>query len=253
VSWLGKILYRGRVRGLKEVERAAALMAAGRLDDAAEVLDRWKPTAYLEDVSVYHFVAGRLSMERGRLDEAEIHLMAARAVGLKTASLSLMLAILKARQCQMSEALRFLAEAGKSKDPGVLEQVDAVKHAIARVRDGSACRALRKQAEQFARDQLASTLAQGEKVRPLAAKLQQWLSGSRSSKTLKDSQADGASAVMGEILVQCCRGAWQLGLEVSDHKVSVRGVALSPWRLVDDFRQGDLASLTDVVDDPLKT
>ena len=253
MSWLGKILYRGRVRGLKEVERAAALMAAGRLDEAAEVLDRWKPTAYLEDVSVYHFVAGRLRMERGQLEEAETHLMAARAVGLATASLSLMLAILKARQCQLNEALKFLAEAGESEDPGVLEQVDAVRKAVARVQDGTACKEIRKKAEQFARDELASTLGQGDRVRPLAAKLQRWLSGSRSSKTLRDSEVEGASALMGEILVQCCRGAWQLGLEASDHKVSVRGVALSPWRFVDDFRNGDLASLAEVVDDPLRT
>lgn len=251
MSWLGRILYRGRLRRLREVERAAALMAAGRLDDAAEVLERWKPRTYLEDVSVYHFVAGRLWMERGHLEEAETNLSAARALGLKTASLSLMLAILKARQCQMIEASGFLREAKTCEDPGVQEQVDAVEKAIAQVEDGSACRALRKQAEQFARDELGSTLAQGDKVRPLAEKLQQWLSGSRSSKTLKDREVEGVSALMGEILVQCCRGAWQLGLEVSDHKVSVRGAALSPWRLVDDFRKGTLESLTQVVDEPL--
>lgn len=116
MRWLGRLIFYGRIRRMKHIQHAAALLADGRTADAEQLLDSARSKVWVEDLAVYHFVRGKLRMEQGHLDRAEMHLHTALGLGLERASVKLNLAVLLVRKCQLNAALELLDEVELSDD-----------------------------------------------------------------------------------------------------------------------------------------
>lgn len=239
MKWLAKLFYRGRVRRLERTQRAAALLAAGRIDEAEQLLDLARPTRWVDDLAVFHFVTGKLHMERGALDEAERHLYTALGLGLDRPSVKLNLAVLKVRRCDLASALSLLSDVELSDDESILEQVRVMRRVIAEVTSGALLGELAERGQRFRKKHLEKELGDDDLAGTLRA-LGEVIKGSKlSSRDLED-----ALLLMGQLAVASRGGSWLLGLEPRDHRVLVDGVAWQPWAEVERLRAGEIDALS---------
>lgn len=240
MRWLAKLFYYGRVRRLERLQEAAALLGAGRLEEAEERLRLARPNRWVDDLAVYHFVAGRLRMERGALDEAERHLHAALVLGLDRPSVKLNLAVIKVRQCALADALTLLSEVELSEDESVLEQARVMREVIAKVTTGDSLGEITDRCRRFGRKHLDRGLAEGpsDALERLAEVAKAVGSAKLSTKDRED-----AVLYLGHLAVVACGGSWLLGLEPRDHRILVAGIAWHPSAELEAFVSGESDAL----------
>ncbi len=231
MRWLGRILFYGRVRRMKRIQHAAALLADGRMDEAEQLLDSARSTVWVEDLAIYHFVRGKLLMERGDLEGALLHLHTALGLGLERPSVKLNLAVLLVRRCQLDRALAMLDDVDLSDDPAVLEQSRVMRSVIEKTRQGQPLAEISRRAERFRKKHLKGSRESPEAtVSALERRLRSRLSRS---------DREDASLLLGQILVESRDGVWLAGLEPRDHLVLVGGVLHSPATMIDRLLEGE--------------
>jgi len=220
---------------MKRIGHAAALLADGRTADAEAMLDAARSKVWVEDLAVYHFVRGKLRMEQGELDQAELHLHTALGLGLDRASVKLNLAVLRVRKCQLNAALELLDDVELSDDPDVLDQARVMRGVIAETRAGKPLAQIASGAARFRKKHLKKVDPAPE---PTLAALAQSLGGK-----LSGSDREDACLLLGELLVQVRGGTWLAGLEPRDHRVLVDGVLYSPATMIDALYAGETDQL----------
>jgi len=236
LKWLGRLIFYGRIRRMKRVGHAAALLADGRTSDAEKLLDSARSKVWVEDLAVYHFVRGKLRMEQGDLDRAQAHLHTALGLGLDRASVKLNLAVLLVRKCQLVEALELLDDVDLSDDPAELEQARVMRRVIAETRQGKPLAEIPDRIARFRKKHLKKVDQTPEATLPaLSRRLRDKVSG----RDIED-----ACLVLGDLLVRACGGTWLAGLEPRDHRVVVSGVLYSPAAMIDALQKGDMETLS---------
>jgi hypothetical protein len=237
VRWLGRILFYGRIRRMKTIGHAAALLADGRVGDTEKLLDSARSNVWVEDLAVYHFVRGKLRMEQGDLDRAQMHLHTALGLGLDRASVKLNLAVLLVRKCELAAALDLLDDVELSDDPAVVEQSRVMRGVIADAREGTKLRAdISHRAARFRKKHLKKADPGVEAtLSALTHRLRGKISGS---------DRDDACGLLGQILVEHRGGTWLTGLEPRDHRVVVDGVLYSPAAMINALLRGDTEELS---------
>ncbi|MDX9999749.1 MAG: hypothetical protein RBU30_00490 [Polyangia bacterium] len=241
MKWLVKLFFYGRVRRLERIGEAASLLAAGRIDEAEEILRLTRPRRWIDDFALFHFVSGKLQMEKGSLEEAERHLHAALALGLDRPSVKLNLAVLKVRQCNLGAALSILDEVDLSDDQNVLGQSSVMRRVIGEVSSGSTFKEISERSVRFRKKHLPKEL-QGDSFDAQKALVE--LSGALKNGKLSGKDSEDAVLFLGSLAVTESGGAWLLGLEPRDHRVLVGGLAWHPATQIDSFLAGDLESLS---------
>jgi hypothetical protein len=242
MNLLARIFYRRRVKRLQAVSRAASLVAAGDTEEALRELERNKPIRYLDDVAVYHFMMGRVMLEKGDLTEADLHLSAARALGLERGSLLFFWGLVKGRKLQWVECLEALERAERSADKGLVEQIETVRGLVDDVLSGKARDDLLEQAEIFAKQSLELDLDQLE-TDEVIEKVEAYLSAQLKGQPLGEKKREGAAAVLGETWVRGTEGCWQFGMSSVDHRVAMRGKLHSPRKVIEEFLTGRRSSI----------
>lgn len=236
MRWLGRLIFYGRIRRMKRIQHAAALLADGRTQDAEKLLDSARSRAWVEDLAVYHFVRGKLRMEQGDLEQAQMHLHTALGLGLDRASVKLNMAVLLVRKCQLSEALDLLEDVSLSDDPAVLDQARVMQDVIAETRLGKVLAEIPPRAARFRKKHLKKIDPAPEAtLRVLAKRLKGKLSGS---------DREDAGLLLGQVLVEARGGTWLSGLEPRDHRVLAGGVLYCPADMIDAFLRGDTDRLS---------
>ncbi len=231
MRWLGRIIFYGRIRRMKHIQHAAALLADGRTADAEKLLDSARSKVWVEDLAVYHFVRGKLHMELGELNTAEMHLHTALGLGLDRASVKLNLAVLLVRKCQLNAALVQLDEVELSDDPAVLEQAKVMREVIAETRQGKPLADIAQRAARFRKKHLKKVDVSAEATLPALIK--------RLGEKLSRSDREDACLLLGQLLVDQRDGVWLAGLEPRDHRVLAGGVLYSPAEMIDRVLDGD--------------
>jgi len=231
LRWLGRVLFYGRIRRMKTIGHAAALLADGRTDDAEKLLESARSNVWVEDLAVHHFVQGKLRMEQGDLNRAQMHLHTALGLGLDRASVKLNLAVLLVRKCELAAALDLLDDVDLSDDPAVVEQSRVMRGVIADTRGGKSLADIAHRAARFRKKHLKKVDPSGKAtLSALAERLRGKLSGS---------DRDDACLVLGQVLVEDRGGTWLAGLEPRDHRVLVGGVFYSPAAMINAFLADD--------------
>lgn len=238
--WIAKLFYYKRIRRLERVQYAAALLAQGNTDEAAAMLVSAEPTAWVDDLAVYHFVQGKLCMETGALDEADRHLQAAQALGLDRAAVKLNLAVLRVRQCQLTEALDLLDDAELAEDPTVLEQARVMRGVIREADRNPPYEEAEARAERFRKKHFSPSTTQTESFEHDRRRLEDIL---HQKTKLSTKHLEDAALFYGACLTRHHAGSWVFGLEPRDHRVAARGVLYHPYALVSRLRDGVLACL----------
>ena len=237
MSWLWRLIFFGRIRRLKRIQKAAAMVAAGRIEEAEHILSTSKPKVWVDDLAVYHFVRGKLLMEQGALDEAEILLHAAIALGLDRASVKLNQAVLLVRKCQLNAALALLGDVELSDDPAVLEQSRVMREVIDEARRGVQLTEIGKRAARFRKKHL-------KKVAPSPKATLPALAHALREAKLSGSDRDDACLLLGQVMTEARGGTWMVGLEPRDHRVLVSGLIYSPAQMIDALLAGDEEQLS---------
>ncbi|MFH2007278.1 MAG: tetratricopeptide repeat protein [bacterium] len=236
MSWLWRLLFFGRIRRLKRIQHAAALLADGRPDEAEQLLALARPKVWVDDLAVFHFVTGKLRMEQGDLDQAEQHLHTALALGLERPTVKLNLAVLLVRKCQLLQALTLLDEVELDQDPAILEQARVMREVIRDARAGSQISAISSRSDRFRKKHLSTVdPAPATTLPALAERLRGKLSGS---------DRDDGCLLLGQLIVESCGGTWLVGLEPRDHQVLVGGLLYSPSAMISALIQGDVDRLS---------
>lgn len=236
MRWLGRLIFYGRIRRMKHIQHAAALLADGRTQDAERLLDSARSKVWVEDLAVYHFVRGKLRMEQGDLDRAELHLHTALGLGLERDAVKLNLAVLRVRKCQLAGALELLEDVELSDDPAVLEQARVMREVIADTRAGKSLGEIATRVARFRRKNLKKVDPTAEATLPALVKR---LGGKLSRKDRED-----ACLLLGQLLVDARSGTWLTGLEPRDHCVLVGGVLYSPAAMIDTILCGEAKQLS---------
>jgi tetratricopeptide (TPR) repeat protein len=236
VSWLLRLLFWGRIRRLKRIQQAAALLADGRPDEAEQLLELARPKVWVDDLAVYHFVTGKLRMEQGDLDQAEQHLHTALALGLERPSVKLNLAVLLVRKCQLNQALTLLDEIELSDDPAILEQARVMRQVIRDARGGSMLSEIADRSARFRKKHLKKVDSTTAATLPALEKQLQ--------TNLSSSDRDDGCLLLGQLIVDACGGTWLVGLEPRDHRVLAGGVLYSPSDMITAWLDGDVDQLS---------
>jgi len=237
--WLVRLFYRKKVRRIENMSRALKAIGAGELRDAGALIQESRPTEFLEDLQLYHFVRGRFHLELLEFEAAECHLHAAFALGFRRPALYLSLGLAKARLRRLGEAHELLELARRRATEDEERQViDALLKLIGEVRTGRA----RAQIEAIAAEAGARVL--GRRGRPSDWKKADWQKLLERGVFPEDAPAeptDEMIALLGCWLVEHHRGAWEFGLEPADLAVRVQDVAFSPLHLIRSVRTGSLS------------
>lgn len=236
MRWLGRLIFYGRIRRMKRIQHAAALLANGRMEDAERLLDAARSKVWVEDLAVYHFVRGKLHMEQGHLDEAELHLHTALGLGLDRDSVKLNLAVLRVRKCQLSAALELLEDVDLSDDPAVVEQARVMREVIAETRSGRPLGEIATRVTRFRKKHLKKVDPGANATLPALV--------SRLGGKLSRSDREDACLLLGQLLVDTRGGTWLTGLEPRDHCVLVGGILHSPAAMIDALQNGDTDQLS---------
>ncbi len=239
MKWLAKLFYRGRIKRLERTQYAAALLAQGETAEAAEILERARPRSWVDDVAVYHFVTGKLRMEQGLLDEAEMHLHTAVGLGLERPAVKLNLAVLAVRRCALGEALALLDEVELSDDASLLEQCRVMREVIAETQQGVPLPEIATRAARFRKKHLTG----GGDPRDAEALLKRLTERLQRGSGLSSKDREDAALLYGTLLVQAREGRWLLGLEPRDHRVLVQGVLHHPAAAIDALLGGEREAL----------
>jgi hypothetical protein len=244
MQWLWRLFFWGRLRRLKRIQLAAAHLARGDVLAADQALASARPTAWSQDLAVYHYVLGKVRLEQGALDQAEQHLHAAMCLGLDLPSVRFSLAVVEVRRCQLERALALLQDLESSDDPSLHEQTRLMRQVIEKNRDGNAGPEVLSAIARFRKKHLPQVESSpGETLCSLVRTLR--------ARQLSAKDRDDGSLLLGELLVSQCDGRWVFGLESQDHRVVVRGYLHSPHRLLSSFLSGEQDSL--VLPEPLPT
>lgn len=236
MRWLGRLIFYGRIRRMKSIQHAAALLADGRMEDAERLLDAARSKVWVEDLAVYHFVRGKLRMEQGELDQAELHLHTALGLGLERDTVKLNLAVLRVRKCQLAAALELLEDVELSDDPAIGEQARVMREVIHDTRTGKPLGEIAARSARFRKKHL-------KKIDPTAGATLPALVKRLGGK-LSRSDREDACLLLGQLLVDAREGTWLLGLEPRDHCVLVGGVLYSPAAMIDTVLCGEADQLT---------
>jgi tetratricopeptide (TPR) repeat protein len=234
------LIFYGRIRRMKHVQHAAALLAGSRtpeaIKDAEKLLDAARSKVWVEDLAVYHFVRGKLRMEQGDLDLAEMHLHTALGLGLDRASVKLNLAVLLVRKCQLNAALELLDDVELSDDPAVLDQARVMREVIAETCQGKPLAEIAARVARFRKKHLKKVDPSPEATLPILAR--------RLGGNLSQGDREDACLLLGQLLVEARQGTWLAGLEPRDHRVLVGGILYSPAAMIDDLQSGDTDQLS---------
>lgn len=236
MRWLGRLIFYGRIRRMKRVGHAAALLADGRTPDAEKLLDSAHSKVWVEDLAVYHFVRGKVRMEQGDLDQAQVHLHTALGLGLDRASVKLNLAVLLVRKCQMGAALELLDDVELSDDPAELEQARVMREIIDETRQGKPLAEIPSRIARFRKKHLKKVDPAPEATLPALTR--------RLGSNLSGRDVEDACLLLGQMFVQARGGTWLAGLEPRDHRVLVGGVLYSPADIIDAVQSGDTDQLS---------
>ncbi len=216
-------VFRGRLRRLERAHQAAALLAEGKLDEAADRLEMAKSPGFGQDVGVYHFVKARLHMAKAEWELADIHLQTALGLGLTRPSVDLCVGLVKARLRQPDAALEALDRIGVEGSDDVQEQAAAVKEQLATIFSGQALADLQEEVER-----ITAVLSLSLKDDPDS------LVSQLTDLVIKEQvDRDQAILLLGSLAVIHRSGAWVLGLEPVDHAVAVGGRTFLPRDEVD--------------------
>ncbi len=237
MKWLAKLFYYGRIKRLERIQTAAALIAAGKTDQAETLLESARPRHWVDDLAVFHFVSAKLCMERDELEEAEQHLHTALGLGLDRPSVKLNLAVLKVRQCALGAALRLIDDVELSDDPAILEQARVMREVIAKVKQGDVLPEITERSARFRKKHLKAGDADPE------AALQSLSDRLREGAKLSGKDREDAILLYGSLLVAARQGTWLFGLEPRDHRVLISGVLYHPAEQVDEILGGQLEQL----------
>jgi hypothetical protein len=213
-------------------------MAAGKLEAADALLEKNRPLRYLDDVAVYHFIAGRLAMERGKWDVAEIKLGAARELGLSPPSFYFFWGLLKARRRQWRSSLEALDEVKHHGDKELNAQADALREMIEAVFSGQARKQVDADAARFCRQTLGMALSQYKEADRFETTLFEYLVEQQTGQPLGQRKREGAAAALGAGWVRLRKGCWALGLDARAHTVVVDGIEHHPWQRVIEVLEG---------------
>lgn len=236
MNWLARIFYRGRVVRLEGVQKAARLMAEGRLEEAGLVLDKSAPNRYLLDVAVYFFVKGRLSLESGKLRDAEKQLGAAKILGIDGVGLRFSLSVLEARNHRLDSALDAM-EIGSEEEIGEdVKGISEMREIISNHKTGKTLKNIQTRADEFAKEKLnidlyCKNLDQEEALNKLAAYLREQKKG----QVLGEEKRYAASAVLGEMEIRLNGAQWLLGLDMRDHLIVLNGLRACPFEEVEKY------------------
>ena len=237
MSWFWRLFFFGRIRRLKRIQTAAALLAGGKIEDAARLLDGNRPRMWVEDLALYHFVRGKLLMEQGELSEAELSLHTAITLGLDRPSVKLNLAVLAVRRCQLTTALVLLEEVALSDDPAILEQVKVMRRVIAETQSGNQTGEIVTRGDRFRKKYLKRIERSAAATLPALVKV-------LGDTKLSRSDREDACLLLGQIIVDDHQGVWLLGLEPRDHQVVARGQQWHPSDMILRLMDGDSDTLS---------
>lgn len=244
MNWLARIFYRGRVLRLEGVQKAARLMSAGRLDEAGAVLENNAPNRYLMDVAVYYFVKGRLSLESGKLRDAEKELGTAKVLGITGTGLDFCLGVLEARNHRLDSALDALNKVGEEGSEENIQGILEMKEIISNHKVGKTLKNIRTMARGFAKEKMGvhlygEHLDQGEALN----KLQGYLGDQKKGQPLGLEKRYSVAAVLGEIGIRFGNAQWLLGLDMRDHLVVFAGLRRCPFEEVDSYLNDEIQDL----------
>ncbi len=238
-SWLVRLFYRRKVRRIEAMSRALQLIGEGRLAEAGGIIRQARPTEFLDDLALYHFVRGRYHLECLELEAAECHLQAAFALGFARPALFLSLGLAKARLRRLGEAYELLKLAVERLEGTQEREIAAALLALLEeIRSGRARRKL---------DEIAA--AAGARVLGRRVSCEQWRPSEwkrvLDAAVFRDDApvepTEEMAVLLGQWMVHHHRGTWEFGLEPSDAAVRVGDVAFTPLALLRSWRTGALS------------
>jgi tetratricopeptide (TPR) repeat protein len=236
LRWQDRLFYRKKGRRIENMSRALQLIGQKDLRGAGALIQESRPSEFLEDLQLYHFVRGRYHLECLEFEAAECHLHAAFALGFRRPALFLALGLVKARLRRLGEAHELLELArrrsGEEEEVRILE---ALLKLIDEVRTGRALAGLEAMAA------VAAARVLGRKVRVSDLKKADWqrlLDEVVFPEDAPPEPTDEMIVLLGFWLVERHKGAWEFGLEPSDLAVRVQDVAFCPLHLIRSVRSG---------------
>jgi len=245
LKWLAKLIYFRRVRRLERIGEASALLAAGRLDEAEARLELGRARRWMEDVALFHFVMGKLRMEKDALEEAERHFHTALGLGLDRPSVKLNLAVLKVRCCDLGAALAILSDVELSDNEDILEQAKVMRELITNMRGDKTLSEVHQRSARFLKkflDRTSTLDAVMEKDSPES--LFSAITSALQTQKLSLKDREDAILLYGSLVAKHLKGQWLWGLEPRDHRIVIGGVLHQPSLDITRILDGNAERLT---------
>lgn len=237
-KWLIRLFYRKKVRRIEAMSRALQLIGQGDLAAAGRIIQEARPTEFLDDLALYHFVRGRYHLECLEMEAAESHLQTAFLLGFRRPALFLALGLAKARLRRLGDAHELLQLAlERSTEEEERQIAAALLQLLEEIRSGKTRRKL---------DEIAASAGQrvlGRKISCDQWRPADWKRVLDAAVFMEDAPAEPTEemvVLLGQWLFYRHKGAWEFGLEPPDLAVRVSDVAFSPLTLLRSLRTGAL-------------
>jgi hypothetical protein len=242
-SWLARVFYKKRINRLEKLTKCFEYFGNGNFRAVQKTLIELKPTEYLDDLSLYYFIKGRLALETLEIEKGEFYLTTAWTLGFKKVPLYVSLGLAKARLRRYNEAkeLLYIAQQLSSDEDeiinGLLDLMDRISHGLG---EKQINKNLTKASKKFVNKSRIKDL----KERDFNILFEKILD-EKMDDTLKMGNddilyLDLAIPALGEYLKQKFNGVWEFGLELMDHAVLINGIAIRPYHLIIAYKKGQI-------------
>ncbi|MBN2723538.1 MAG: hypothetical protein JXR95_05640 [Deltaproteobacteria bacterium] len=234
---LARIFYRKKVKRFENLTNALLMIGERNYREATRLLNEVKPTEYMEDIGLYYFVAGRLALDFGELEKADIHLSTAWNLGFRRPSLFVSLGLARARLGRLSDARELLSIAmsdgnESEEDDNIVKQLLVL---IDKLSSGEGIARINELVSSGMKKFRGSS--KGDKIKK--SELKKAFTQSLESLDENDpEQTDIVFALLGEYLRINYNGNWIFGLELEDHSILINGVSFSVKHVLAGYKSG---------------
>lgn len=212
-----KIIFFARFSKAKKIGNAAALLAAGKPDEALVYLEKHGNRLHQSLLPLYIFTRGKIFDALKNFEEAENCFKTCVLTNPKDARADLELAILTGRQFRFDDCRTWLQRAQEKEDVSIQQHAAQIETLLNAIEDGSKKIEFEQRAQALSKKEILNGKSLG--IPPDMKLLERWMRETPDARNFIDDAA--LLVAYGEVISN--DGQWKIGLSIEDTIVILPG------------------------------